>query len=278
MRVEKHTIEVAGSPVFYRSAATARGAGGGSGIPALYLHGAPTSADDWTPFLEQTGGIAPDLIGFGRSSKAGHLDYSIEGHADFVEQLLDELGVGRIALVAHDWGAAGGLAFAQRHPERIERLVLINALPLLPGFHWHRLARLLRRPVLGELIMGSVNRRLLAAGLNRGCVKRDAWPRARLDAEWEHFDQGTQRSMLRLHRDAGEARLARAGAGLDHLRAPALVLWGERDPWLPAAFADAYGATLPGATVERIADAGHWPWLEDASVLGRVAAFLEHGG
>ena len=50
----------------------------------LYLHGIPTSSDDFVPFLERTGGVAPDLIGFGRSGKGGHLDYSIDGHADFV--------------------------------------------------------------------------------------------------------------------------------------------------------------------------------------------------
>ncbi len=271
MRVEEHTIEVAGSPVFYRSAPWA-------GVPVLYLHGAPTSADDWTIFLERTGGIAPDLIGFGRSSKGGHLDYSIDGHADFVEDLLDELSVTRISLVAHDWGAAGGLAFAQRHPERIERIVLIDALPLLPDFHWHRLARLVRRPVIGELIMGSINRRLLARWLRRGAAHPGAWPGARLDSEWKHFDQGTQRALLRLHRSADEARLAQAGAGLGDVRAPALILWGEQDPWLPAAFADAYGAALPGASVQRIAGAGHWPWLEDESVLGTVATFLEPTG
>ena len=41
-------------------------------------------------------------------------------------------------LVAHDWGAALALMFAQRHPDRVERLVLFNALPLLDGFSWPR--------------------------------------------------------------------------------------------------------------------------------------------
>lgn len=267
MRVAEHTIEVAGSPVFYRGAAR-------SGVPVLYLHGAPTSADDWTGFLERTGGIAPDLIGFGRSGKAGNLDYSIDGHADFLEAFLVRLGVKRVALVAHDWGAAGGLAFAQRHPEAIERIVLIDALPLLPGFGWHRLARLIRRPVIGEVLMGSVNRRLLAWALRRDAANPDAWTSARLEAVWEQFDQGTQRAILRLHRSADPERLARAGAGLADLQAPALVIWGERDPWLPAQFADAYGAVIPHATVERIADAGHWPWLDQAGVIDRVVAFL----
>jgi pimeloyl-ACP methyl ester carboxylesterase len=56
-------------------------------------------------------------------------------------------------LVLHDWGAVG-LAFAQRAPERIERLVAIDAVPLLPGYRWHPIARVWRTPVAGEVAMG----------------------------------------------------------------------------------------------------------------------------
>ena len=43
----------------------------------LYLHSVPTSSDDWAALLELSGGLAPDLPGFGRTSKAGNLDYSL---------------------------------------------------------------------------------------------------------------------------------------------------------------------------------------------------------
>ncbi len=267
MRVDEHTIEVAGSPVFYRSASA-------SGTPALYLHGIPTSSDDFVPFLERGGGIAPDLIGFGRSTKAGNLDYTLESQADFVEGLLAALELDRVQLVLHDWGAAGGLIFAQRHPERVQRLVLIDALPLLEGFDWPRQGRLWRRPVLGELAMGSVGRRLLARTLRQAGVSQDAWSQERIDAVWEQFDQGTQRAILRLHRDAGEPQLAAAGAGLERLRMPALVVWGEADPWFPVTYGEAYAARLPNAELRRIPDAGHWPWLDQPSVIELVTAFL----
>ena len=268
MSVDEHTIDLAGSPIFFRSAAVRE-------IPSLYLHGVPTSSDDWTGFLARTGGIAPDLIGFGRSTKAGNLDYTIDGHADFVERFLDELGIDRVKLVVHDWGAGGGLVFAQRHPDRVQRIVLCNALPLLQGFRWHGLARAWRRAGLGELLMGSINRRLLARALRGGCVREDAWTQERLSAVWQQFDQGTQRAILRLHRDAGEQRLADAGTGLAKLDLPALVIWGERDPWLPYELGERYAATLPHARLERVAEAGHWPWLDQPGVVDRVAGFLE---
>jgi pimeloyl-ACP methyl ester carboxylesterase len=223
--------------------------------------------------LERTGGIAPDLIGFGRSSKAANLDYTLEGLATFLERVLGELEVERVTLVGHDWGAAIGLVFAQRHPDRIERLVLCDAVPLLEGFVWHRTARLLRRPGVGELIMGSTPRWLLWRALRRGCASQDALPDDRLRAVWEHFDQGTQRAILRLYRATSERDLAAAGTELELLRMPALVVWGERDPWLEPRFADAYARRLEAA-VERIDGAGHWPWLDDPGVADRIAEFV----
>jgi pimeloyl-ACP methyl ester carboxylesterase len=267
VRVDEHTIKVAGAPVFYRTAPSPGAA------PPLYLHGVPTSSDDWTSLLERTGGIAPDLIGFGRSGKAGHLDYTLGGLTEFLERFLADLAVDRIRLVAHDWGAGVGLLFAQRHPERVERLVLCDPLPLTDEYEWHRLARLLRTPGIGELVMGSTPRWLLARTL-RGASSEQAFPDERLRAVWDQFDQGTQRAVLRLHRATDGEALAAAGARLGELAMPALVIWGEEDPWFPTSLAGVYGERLPRATVHRVAGAGHWPWLERDEVAEEIAAFV----
>ena len=123
----------------------------------LYLHSVPTSSDDWRDLVALTGGIAPDLPGFGRSGKAANYDYSLTGYGRFVEELLDVLAIPRVTIVGHAWGAAAGLVFAQRHPERIERLALIDPVPLLDGFRWPGIVRWWRRPGVGELVMGSVS-------------------------------------------------------------------------------------------------------------------------
>ena len=60
--------------------------------PCLYLHGVPTSSDDWVGFLERTGGLAPDLPGFGRSGKRGDGDFTMPGYDRFVEAFLDHAG------------------------------------------------------------------------------------------------------------------------------------------------------------------------------------------
>jgi pimeloyl-ACP methyl ester carboxylesterase len=266
LTVAEHSDELAGTPVFWRAA-------DGPGTPVLYVHGVPTSSDIWTGLLERSGGIAPDLPGFGRSGKGANLEYSAEGHANFLERLLARLGIGRVRLVVHDWGAGGGLVFAQRHPERIERLVIVDSVPLLPGYRWHRVARAWRTPVVGELAMGSTGARTTAFAL------REAFPVAGPPQEFvdqvvAHFDHGTQRAILRLYRGGDPDVLARLGERLGTIQAPALVLWGERDPYIPPRFAAAYAQALPHAEAEVLPGLGHWPWLEDPAVGERITAFL----
>jgi pimeloyl-ACP methyl ester carboxylesterase len=243
----------------------------------LYLHGVPTNSDDWLAFLARSGGLAPDLPGFGRSGKAANLDYTIEGYADFVERYLDHLGVERVSLVVHDWGVVG-LAFAQRHPERIARLVVIDAVTFLPGYRWHRTARVWRMPLLGELSMGATTRRILRFSTREGRPGRVPMPDVWLDSVLDHFDQGTQRAILRLYRSSPSDVLAAAGAHLGELSMPALVLWGMTDPYIPARFARAYAEAIggPAHPVElvELADAGHWPWLDRPDAIDRVVDFL----
>jgi pimeloyl-ACP methyl ester carboxylesterase len=231
--------------------------------PIVYVHGNPTSSDDWLPFLERTGGVAPDLPGWGRSSKRGDGDFTLDGLARFTGAFVDSLGLDRVSLVVHDWGGAA-VAWAIAHPERVERLVVIDAVPLLPGYRWHRWARVWRTPVLGEVAVGAMSGALLRRALPGDLGAQAA----------RHMDEGTRRAILRLYRSAPSARLAAAGRDLQRLRGtPSLVVWGARDPYLPERFAHDYAAAL-GAELHVEPEAGHWPWVDRPELVDRVAAFL----
>jgi pimeloyl-ACP methyl ester carboxylesterase len=269
--VSDHSEELEGLPVFWRSAPAPAGVAGVA-MP-LYLHGVPTNSDDWLGFLERTGGLAPDLPGFGRSGKPGSLSYTIDEYEGFIERFLDEAEVERVSLIMHDWGAVG-LAFAQRWPERVERIVIINAVPFLPGYEWHRMARIWRAPALGELAMGVTYRRTVEWASKETNVKEGPMSEQWLDSVLDHFDQGTQRAILRLYRSSSPEVLAQAGARLDRLEMPALVVWGMRDPYIPDRFGQAYASALAHAELLELSDAGHFPWLDRPDVLDRVAGFL----
>jgi len=240
--------------------------------PTLYAHGVPTAGWEWRDFLAQTGGYAPDLPGFGSSDKLASFDFSIDGYASWLEAYVDQLGLERLSLVVHDWGAVG-LALAQRMPERIERLVVICAVPFLPGYRWHFVARRWRTRLVGELSMGFTSKFALRYVLDKS--NREPLPKEFVDSTWEHFDHGTQRAILKLYRSAPPDVLAAAGERLGELHCPALVVWGGRDPYLSTDFAQRYADALGGETsVEILDDAGHWPWLDEPALIERVAGFL----
>ncbi len=269
MEVLEQDGEVTGLRIHWRKAGEAS---------ILYVHGVPTGSWEWDSFLERSGGVAPDLPGFGRSAKPGDFDYSISGYEGFLAAFVEGQGLDRFALVVHDWGGGPGLALAQRMPERVERLLLFSCVPLLPGYRWHRIARIWRRPVLGELFMGLSTRFAFKQLSRESNHAPGPLPDEFLDAFWPHFDHGTQRAILRLYRSAPEHVLTRAGSRLGDIVAPALILWPTEDPYIPAEFGRAYADALGGpTTLEMVERAGHWSWLDRPELIERAARFLESG-
>jgi pimeloyl-ACP methyl ester carboxylesterase len=263
--VDEHKEEIGGVEVRWRQEGDA---------PILYLHGVPSSSSDWLPFLERSGGYAPDLPGFGESGKPAHFEYSIEGYRAWLDTFVERLGLDRFSLVMHDWGAVG-LALAQAMPERIERLVLIGVVPFAPGYRWHRAARIWRTPLIGELFMGYSWKGGMRRASREWLAAEGPAPEEMVDEVWRHWDHGTQRAILKLYRSAPPPVLAAAGDRLGEVKAPALVLWGADDPYLPASFAQAVADRLGGpAEVSVIDGARHWPWLDEPSLVDRVARFL----
>jgi pimeloyl-ACP methyl ester carboxylesterase len=267
--IEEAELKIDGVRVFYRRV-------GGEGTPVVYCHGNPTHGEDWLPFMERGGpALAIDMPGWGRSDKPdpARFDYSMYGLSAFLERCLDELGVRQRKLVVHDWG---GLALigAQRRPQLLERLVVVDAVPLLPGYRWHWIAQLWRRRGVGEFLNATTTRSSMALLMRQARGDRSAMPRGFLDMVWSHWDKGTRAATLALYRHADPDRLAEAGSNLNALACPSLVLWGDRDPYLPTRFAEAYAQALPNSQLEMVPGTGHWPWIDNPDVIEKVLDFV----
>lgn len=228
------------------------------------------------PFMERGGhSIAIDMPGWGRSDRPDpkRFDYSMYGLSAFLERCLDELGIGQRKLVVHDWGSLA-LIGASRRPERVEKLVVINVVPLLPGFRWHWVAQIWRRKPWGELANATTTRWSMERTLRQAKGDRGPMPTAFVDSIWRYWNRGTSRAVLALYRHADSDRLAEAGKHQSKLTCPALVLWGARDPYLPPKFAESYARALPGSKLDLVPAAGHWPWIDDPSVIDTVTNFV----
>ncbi len=147
----------------------------------------------------------------------------------------------------------------------MRRLVAIDPVPFLPGYRWHPLARAWRIPLLGEVAMGMAIGPWCAACSPPGGPSRCS-PRS-IRAPSGPSCGSTARARRRCSR--------RPGRGLGTIAAPALVLQGERDRYIPSRFADGLAAALGDGRVEHVPGAGHWPWLDRPELIGRVADFLD---
>ena len=141
---------------------------------------------------------------------------------------------------------------------------MIAGVPLLPGYEWHRVARIWRTRFAGEMFMG----------LSTKWAMRRTLPAQLVDQVWAHFDHGTQRAILKLYRSAQPEVLARAGENLGRIDCPALVLTPTSDPYIGPEFGAAYAEALGNAERRPVEGAGHWPWLDRPAVIDDVAAFL----
>ena len=151
---------------------------------------------------------------------------------------------------------------------------MINAVPFLPGYRWHRTARIWRTPLLGELAMGSTNARMLRLLSREGNATPGPMPEQWQKSVLEHFDQGTQRAILRLYRSSPPEVLAAGGRC-------AWASWACRR-WSCGAsgtrtFRRDSARPMPRCwtpSCVELADAGHWPWLDRADAIDRVVQFL----
>jgi pimeloyl-ACP methyl ester carboxylesterase len=237
----------------------------------VFLHGSPGSGEEFARLVERTGtsrrAIAPDMPGFGRADKPRDFDHSVEGYARHLEALLDALGIEHVHLVLHDLGGPWALRWTADRPERVRSVALMNA-GGMPDFRWHRMARLWRTPVVGELLMAATTRTAFGLSLREG--NPTPLPRHEIDRMYRNFDAATRHAVLRLYRATDPEAYDWLEPVLRGLDLPALVLWGEADPYVSLADAQRFTRLFPRARFVRIADSGHWPHLSTPGPVERT--------
>ncbi len=186
--------------------------------------------------------------------------------------MIRQLGIDRVHLVAHDFGGPFAAAWAADHPGNVASVTFLNT-GVLVGYRWHRMARIWRTPVLGELSMRALNPRTMATVLAR--------ENPGLPKQWVHTIVGhlmpakTRRAVLRLYRSTRPADSISWRPGCVSATIDALVVFGDADCLHPRRAGPPAGEVFPRAEIRMLPGVGHWCWLEATdAVAAEVVPFL----
>jgi len=250
----------------------------GDGAPVIFLHGEPTWSYLWRnviPPVRDAGFrcVAPDLAGFGRSDKPTDIDwYSYDRHVSTTAALLEQLDLRRATMVVHDWGGAIGLRLAVEHPDRIERLVLLDT-GLFTGRQRMSEAWMAFRDFVArteDLPVGLLVRRACFTDPGDEVI-------AGYDAPYpDPASKAGARAFPLLIPQTPEAPGAAAGQrvleALAEDRRPTLTLWADSDPILPLSVGEAFAERIGRSAPRPIEEASHFLQEDQGPLIGQLIA------
>jgi haloalkane dehalogenase len=236
----------------------------GDGEPVVLLHGEPTWSYLYRKMIPRLAGVArvvaPDYFGFGRSDKPVERDwYTYDRHYATVERFVEELDLRGATVIVHDWGGPVGFRLAVEHPDRFERLVVLNTgiySGRPPGEAWLRFRAFVRRVGI-ELRPGQLVQITCVTELTDDVV-------AAYDAPYPTPESKTGPVMFPelVPAEPDHPSAAPMLAVREALRSwsgRALVLFSDSDPIFSPRVGGRFAELIPGAEpAETIAGAGHF--------------------
>ncbi len=276
-RLPIHTTVVDGHRIAYLDT--------GQGPPVILIHGFGGSMWQWeyqqAALAARHRVITPDLLGSGLSDKPD-IEYRPDQLISSFHGFMDALGITQATLVGNSMGAGLAIGMALSHPERVDRLILIDGLP-------DRIAERLTSPLIRRAIETSAPAWLVTLGnwlfgrtTMESVLKEIVYDHSRLTpAVLERSNRNRRRPglippILAVSRNVPlweEGYAKRLG----EIRRRTMILWGEEDRVFPVQVGRDVQGAIPGSTLALIPKAGHIPqWEQPELVNSFILRFLEH--
>lgn len=248
----------------------------GSGDPVVLLHGSGPGVSGWANWQHTIPGlaehfrvIAPDTVGYGATSRPGDIVYSLRTWSDHILGLLDVLELDRVSLVGNSLGGRMALDLAERHPERISRMVLMGS----PGVGMTVTDGL---KALRAYAPSLENMRALLLdyfAVNPSIIT-DELVRIRYEASLETFD--AYRAMFLDPRHKGN-ELGITEEQVRSIRTPSLLIHGREDKVVPPEVSWTMLHLLQDADLHVFARCGHWTQIERAAEFNELVVDFLRG-
>src|SRR5712691_7439117 len=266
----------------------------GKGKLIMFVHGFPEFWYEWKNQLAEFGhdyqAFAPDMRGYNLSSKPAEVvQYQVKYLVEDVRALAEKLGHKKFILVAHDWGGAVAWAFAIAHPERLEKLVIINAphpavfqreLRENPAQQKASQYTIMFRSAQAEQILSANNYAALVQAVLGAGLKTGAFTEVDKLAYIEAWSQpGALTGGLNYYRasrvgpptgDDKQAPSFAAGLPSLEVKVPTLVIWGEKDTALLTGNLDGLDKVVTKLTIRRVPEGTHWVVREKPAEVNRL--------
>lgn len=245
----------------------------------VLIHGSNASLFTWEPWAKRLQDkfriVTLDMPGHGLTGAVPNRDYSQEGMVKFTLEVVDKLGLQRFALGGNSMGGAVAARFAEEHPERVSKLILVDAggLPTKEGTRIPLAFRLARVPLLNKVLLHITPRSLVVEGLNDAIVHKKIITRRMVDMYWDFARMAGTReaTLIRFRLPVDDTVKEHIG----DIKAPTLILWGKDDHLIPVQTAASFHAAIPGSKVIVYPKTGHIPQEEVANQSAAdVRAFL----
>ncbi len=229
----------------------------------VMLHGFGASLETWEDWAKSLSRryrvIRFDLPGFGLTGPDPTGDYTDARTMKILGDLMDQLDVARASLIGNSLGGRIAWNFAAMHPARVINLILISPDGFAsPGVNYDEQSE---TPLVMRALPYTAPRSMLKANLAAAYGN----PKALTEASVTRYHDmmlapGVRPAILaRLN----QVILREPGPTLARIKAPTLLLWGEKDGMIPISNADDYLQDLPNATLVRLPNLGHLPFEED---------------
>lgn len=284
-RVHYREVDVDGVSIFFREAGRA------DAPTLLLLHGFPSSSRMFEPLLSRLADsyhlIAPDYPGFGHSGApdAKAFEYTFDHIAKITDRFVEKLGINRYVLYMQDYGGPVGFRLALAHPERVQALIIQNAVAHEDGLGplWEKRRAFWRDRAANEsglrdnlMSRAAARQRHVGTSPNAENFDPDLW-----DDEFAFLSKPGQseiQSNLFYDYRTNVASYPAWQAWMKERQPPTLVVWGKYDPSFLVAEAEAYRRDLPHAEIH-VMDAGHFALDEKpGEIAGLIRSFLAGQG
>jgi pimeloyl-ACP methyl ester carboxylesterase len=232
----------------------------------ILLHGSNDSLQTWDPWVERLKGnfrvIRLDLPGHGLTGPHTRGDYSNGAFAAVVDATARKLGAERFTLVGHSMGGGIAVTYTLTHPDKVERLVLVDAAggPVSERTSLPIAFRIAKIPIISSLMNVITPRSVVEQSVRQSMANQTVINDRMIDRYWELFRYPGNREATTTRFQATPTLFA--PAAIRQIRVPTLVMWGEEDQIFSLPTGRWFAANLPSAKLVTYEAVAHLPMQE----------------